>query len=179
MIDWNVVATVRGERFRDAVKLLETFGPVGRTDFFNVLVLRADDIPGTLERLRDRLEQEPATGSILARFIPLTRTFIFNSATEFEARAAEIAAGWIPDLAGKSFHVRMCRRGFKGKMSSMDEEHFLDGHLLGLLEEAGTPGRITFADPDAVIAVETVGPRGGLSLWSREELARYPFLGLD
>jgi hypothetical protein len=73
----------------------------------------------------------------------------------------------------------MCRRGFKGRLSSMDEEHFLDGHLLGLLERAGTPGRITFDDPDAIISVETVGPRSGLSLWTREELARYPFLGLD
>lgn len=179
MIDWNVVATVRGERFRDAEKLLETFGPVTRTDFYNVLVLRADDIPGALEWLRERMEQEPETGTIIARFIPLARTFTFNSAGEFETRAADIAAGWAPELGGKSFHVRMCRRGFRGKMSSMDEEHFLDGCLLGLLEKAGTSGRITFTDPDAVIAVETVGPRGGLSLWSREELVRYPFLGLD
>ena len=179
MIDWNVVATSREEGFRDTVQLLEEFGPVSRTDFYNVLVLRVDDIPAALERLRRRIDEEPGIENFLARFIPLTRTFAFHSPEEFEARAVEAVDGWLAPLAGKGFHVRMCRRGFRGKFSSMDEEHFLDGHLLARLEEAGTPGRITFADPDAVIAVETVGPRGGLSLWSRDELARYPFLGLD
>lgn len=179
MLDWNVVATVREGGFRDAARLLEAFGPVSRTDYFNVLVLRTGDIAGALERLREQLEREPGIGNFLARFVPLARTFAFQSAREFEAKAAEIVAGWVPELSGKRFHVRMCRRGFKGRLSSMDEERFLDERLLGLLEEAGAPGRITFADPDAVIAIETVGPRGGLSLWTREDLARYPFLGVD
>jgi hypothetical protein len=43
----------------------------------------------------------------------------------------------------------------------------------------GNPGRITFADPDAILALETVDCRAGLSLWSREDLQRYPFLHLD
>lgn len=179
MIDWNVVATAREDGFRDTVHLLEEFGPVSRSDFYNVLVLRVEDIGGALERLRRRIGEEPGIENFLARFVPLTRTFTFRSAEEFEARAVEAVDGWVAALGGKGFHVRMCRRGFRGKLSSMDEERFLDGHLLALLEQAGTPGRITFADPDAVIAVETVGPRGGLSLWSRDELARYPLLGLD
>jgi hypothetical protein len=61
----------------------------------------------------------------------------------------------------------------------MDEERFLDDLLLDSLKKEGTPGRITFTDPDFIIAVETVGNRGGLSLWSREDLQRYQFLGLD
>jgi tRNA(Ser,Leu) C12 N-acetylase TAN1 len=41
------------------------------------------------------------------------------------------------------------------------------------------PASIDFQDPDAILAVETVGQRGGLSLWTREQLRTYPFLGLD
>jgi hypothetical protein len=61
----------------------------------------------------------------------------------------------------------------------MEEERFLDDFILAALEQAGSPGHITFEDPDAVIVVETVGQRAGLSLWTREELRRYPFLHPD
>ena len=85
----------------------------------------------------------------------------------------------MPELAQKSFHVRMHRRGFKGRLSSPEEERFLDDLLLTALEEVGTPGRISFDDPDATIAIETVGQRAGLSFWRRSDLERYPFLRID
>jgi hypothetical protein len=43
----------------------------------------------------------------------------------------------------------------------------------------GKPGRITFEDPDAIIAVETVAQWAGLSLWKREDLKQYPFIRLN
>ena len=98
---------------------------------------------------------------------------------EPEAKAREASLTWIPDLAGKSFHVRMYRRGFKGQLSSQSEESFLDGILLDALNKIGKPGRITFENPDAIIALETIDSRAGLSLWTREDLQRYPFLRLD
>jgi hypothetical protein len=55
----------------------------------------------------------------------------------------------------------------------------LDDVILGQLEKVGTPGRISFDRPDAIVAVETLGTEGGLSLWTRAELDAYPFLGLD
>jgi hypothetical protein len=51
--------------------------------------------------------------------------------------------------------------------------------LLEALKKANTPGRITFDDPDAILALETVDCQAGLSLWTRQELQRYPFLRLD
>jgi hypothetical protein len=86
---------------------------------------------------------------------------------------------WIADLCGKSFHVCLRRRGFKGPLSSQNEEEFLAGVLMEALEKSGSPGRITSADPDAIITIETVDCQAGLSLWTREELQRYPFLRLD
>jgi hypothetical protein len=50
---------------------------------------------------------------------------------------------------------------------------------LEALRATGSPGRIVFDDPDAVVVVEAVGDRAGLSAWGREDLQRYPFLHLD
>ena len=74
--------------------------------------------------------------------------------------------------------MRMRRRGFKGKLSSVTEEHFLDDVLLDAMEKKGSPGHITFDNPDFIIAVETVGQWAGLSLWKREDLEQYPFVRL-
>ena len=179
MLDWNVVINLNQRGYRRAFSLLRKFGPVGKTDFFNVLVMEAEDIPGLLENLQKIQSEDPAALSFLSRLIPLTRTFSFRSPEDFEEKSREVVLAWAPELAGKGFHVRMHRRGFKGRLSSLDEEHFLDHVLLEALEKTGTPGRITFDDPDAIVAVETIGQRAGLSLWTREELRRYPFIRLD
>lgn len=72
----------------------------------------------------------------------------------------------------------MHRRGFKGKLSTAKEERFLDETLVDALDALSAPGRITFTDPDAILQIETVDGRAGLSLWRREDLRRYPFLGV-
>jgi hypothetical protein len=179
MHDWNVVVTVHEGGFREAFRLLAEFGPVSKTEFFNTLVMRVEEIPQTLENLRARSLGEPDSVRFLGRFMPVSQTFGFQSPAEFEARTRAIVSAWVEELVGRSFHVRMHRRGFKGRLSSMDEERFLDDFLLHLLAEAGSPGRVTFAEPDIIIAAETVGTRGGLSLWRRAEVVRYPFLRLD
>jgi tRNA(Ser,Leu) C12 N-acetylase TAN1 len=89
---------------------------------------------------------------------------------------------WLDKLAGKHFYVRMHRRGFKGRLSSIEEERFLDDFILDSLNNLAQQGKaqakINFEDPDSVIAVETIGQEAGLSIWSREQLVRYPFLKL-
>ena len=45
--------------------------------------------------------------------------------------------------------------------------------------KAGTPGKISFTDPDVVIAIDTIDNRAGLAMWTREELARYHLLRPD
>ncbi len=179
MHDWNVIATVHGDGFREGRKILEGLGRVAPSEFFNVLVMRVDDPGAFLEDLGRRIEEEPGVMNFVSRVVPAQHVFDFRSAEEFEAKAREIALAWAPRLAGKRFHVRMHRRGFKGRMTSPAEERFLDEALLAALEEAGTPGKITFDDPDAVVSIETVGNRAGMSLWTREELRRYPFLHVD
>lgn len=179
MYDWNVLATVREGWIYQARAFLREFGPVHKSDFRNILVMKTDDIPLLMERLRVRMEEIPDGASFIGRIVPATHIFTFTTPEIFESKAKEIVSHWIPDLAGKSFHVRMHRRGFKGRLSGMDEEQFLDAFLLATLEKEGTPGRITFTDPDAIIAIETIAQRAGLALLTREDLQRYPFLRLD
>lgn len=179
MQEWNVLVTVAEQEFRRAEELLANFGRVKRTEFFNVFLVAVDGVQRFLETLDKWRAEQPDELSLISRIMPAARTFTFSSPEEFEEKAREIVLGWLGGLAGKSFHIRMHRRGFKGKLSSQIEERFLDDVLLDALEKAGTPGNISFSDPDVIIAVETVGPWAGLSLWSREDIERYPFLKLD
>ncbi len=39
--------------------------------------------------------------------------------------------------------------------------------------------KISFTDPDVVIAIDTVDDRAGIGLWTREELARHRLLRPD
>jgi len=179
MQEWNVIININERGLKQAYQKLGRFGRIGKTGFFNVLFMKADDSRKMIETLREWTLEDPNALTFLSRLIPVTATFIFQSPEEFESRAKRAVLSWVPELAGKCFHVRMRRRGFKGKLSSLDEEHFLDNTLLEVLEKAGTPARITFCDPDAIIAVETIAQWAGLSLWSREDLQRYPFIRLD
>ena len=176
---WNAVISVREHGFRQALDVFGEFGEVKRTEFYNIILLRARDVAQMLETLRERSQKSPESLAFLARLIPVTRTFIFNSPEEFEGRARSAVLGWAQQLPGKSFFVRIHRRGFKGRLASTDEERALDTLLLEELEKTGNPGKVAFEDPDAVIAIETVGHWAGLSLFTREERARYPFVRVE
>jgi tRNA(Ser,Leu) C12 N-acetylase TAN1 len=38
---------------------------------------------------------------------------------------------------------------------------------------------VSFSDPDAVIVIDTIDDRAGISLWTRDELARHRLLRPD
>lgn len=179
MHDWNVVVSVNEHGFKQAFRVLGPLGRLSKTAFYNILVMQVDDTRRLLDGLRRVHEEDPPSLSFLSRIVPVSRTFMFQSPEEFERSAQEAVLSWAPAIAGKSFHVRMHRRGFKGRLSSLDEEHLLDAALLAAAERLGAPSRVTFDDPDLIIAVETVDQRAGLSLWTRDELRQYPFVRLD
>lgn len=179
MRDWNVVATIRDEEYARACQILRQFGVLARTEFYNVVLLKVDDPGDFLERLRELTENVPDVTNHISRAMPCMETFPFHDETEFQEKSRDIALTWVARLAGKTFHVRMHRRGMKNKMSSQVNERFLDGALLAALEEAGSPGSITFEDPDVIIDIETIGNQAGMSLWKRADLKRYPFLRVD
>ena len=177
--DWNVVVTLPEQTFREARRMLNRWGRVARTDFHNVLVMRVTDPKAFLADFAATVAETPGLLNLVSHVVPAQRAFSFDSSEEFEREAREIALRWLPDLAGSSFYVRLHRRGFKGIIATQPEERFLDEALLTALATAGTPGRISFDDADRVIQIETVDGRAGMSLWTREDLRRFPFLGVD
>lgn len=179
MRDWNVVVTVHEHGYRQILEFLGGFGTVASTDYYNVLTLRVADPAAFPALLQNALEAQPGQQALLARVIPVEHTFEFQSAADFEQKACEALTGWLGLLGGRSFHVRMHRRGFKDRILSQPEEQFLDHWALEQVRAAGSSARITFEQPDFIVAVETVGQRGGASIWDRNDRARYPFLRLD
>jgi tRNA(Ser,Leu) C12 N-acetylase TAN1 len=165
--------------FREARNLLRRWGVVRRIGYFHVLTLTVDDTESFLPEIARAIEESPGILNFVSHIIPAQRTFDFDSAEKFEAKARDIAILWAPALTASSFHVRLHRRGFKGKLSTEKEERFLDQALLDVLDALGAPGRITFTDPDAILQIETIDGRAGVSLWRREDLQRYPFLGVS
>jgi tRNA(Ser,Leu) C12 N-acetylase TAN1 len=178
-VDWNVVATVYPGSYVEARRLLTPFGEVTRTPYFNVLVLTVADVGVLLRRLEEETREDMTLLNAAARIVPAQLTFDFHSPEGFEDEACKAIDQLVPRLRDRSFHVRMHRRGFKGRLSSQAEERFLDEHILARLEETNSHGQVTFDDPDVIITVETVGHRAGISCWSREERERYLFLNLD
>jgi len=176
VIDWNVLVTVAEQSFRDAVRLLGRWGTVGRTAYYNVLTMKVANADAFLADFAAAVADSPGILNFVSHVAPAHKTFDFATADEFETRARALALDWAPKLGGKSFHVRLHRRGFKGVLSTPREERFLDEMLLAAVKETG---RIDFEDPDFVIQVETIDGRAGMSLWTRDELQRRPFLGVN
>lgn len=179
MKDWNVVVTVYQEGFRRALRALRDYGPVERSPYHNVLLMTADDPMALLGAIERRTEEQPALYDAISRVAPAMRSFEFHSAAEFRQMAQDTLAEWLPRLAGRSFHVRLHRRGAQHDLRPTQIERSLDDALLDALATAGTPARISFAGPDAVIAIDTIDERAGLGLWTREDLARHRLLRPD
>jgi tRNA(Ser,Leu) C12 N-acetylase TAN1 len=175
--DWNVLVTLAEPTYRAARNLLARWGRLKRTEYYNVATIAVADTASFLQEFGAAVERSPGILNAMSHVVPFEHLFEFKDAAEFETKAREIALTYVPRLIGKSFHVRLHRRGLKGTISTPTEERFLDEAMLGALAAAGSPGRISFEDPDCVLPIETVGQRGGLALWTREELKRYPFLG--
>jgi tRNA(Ser,Leu) C12 N-acetylase TAN1 len=177
--EWNVIVTVYEDEYRAAHHLLREFGDVSASGYHNVLTMKVDDIAEFARLLAERIEEQPGILNSLSHVVPAGQAFDFDDAAEFEEQARLAVLQLVPRLAGCRFHVRMHRRGLKERMSSQEEEQLMDKVLLDALEAAGTPGSITFDDPDAIVAIETLNYRAGVSLWTRQDLQRYPFLRLD
>lgn len=175
-VGWNVVVTLRNDDCAHVWRVLERLGPVAQTRFYNVLLMRIDDIPTFLASLDRLLAEDTRLGRAVLHILPLTHTFEFRDVAEFERRVREVALGWLDQLVGRSFFVRLHRRGFGDEISRHAEERGLDGALLDALRARGTPGTIDFEKPDVVIDIEAVGQRAGMALWTHDDLERHPFL---
>lgn len=179
MKDWNVVVTIFQDGFRRALRALSALGPIKRTPYHNVLAMRVDDPVKVLEAIELKTEESTALYDAISRVSPATHSFGFQSAEEFLEKATNVLAEWSPKLAGRSFHVRLHRRGSKYDLGTQETEHSLNEVLLDATTKLGVPGKLSFTDPDAVIAIDTIDDRAGVALWTRDDLAQHRLLRPD
>ncbi len=176
MNDWNVVVSVFQDGFTRTLQTLGTLGEVDRTPYYNILLVKTDDPIGLLEALELKTEEVPALYDAISRVAPAMERFSFASAEDFKAKVAPILKAWSTRLAGQSFHARLHRRGGRQELPSPDIEKFIDDAVIAATRVAGKTATVSFDDPDAVIAVDTVDDQAGLALWTREDLARHRLL---
>jgi tRNA(Ser,Leu) C12 N-acetylase TAN1 len=174
--DWNLIVTIYQQGFRRALRALQDVGPTERSPYHNVLVMKVDDPIRVLEIIEHLTDERPALYDAIARVAPAMRTLEFQSADAFKDAAKSVVLEWIPNLVGRSFHVRLHRRGPKLELRTQDAERFLNDAVIEATTKAGMPARISFTDPDAVIVIDTVDDRAGIAMWTRADVARHRLL---
>jgi tRNA(Ser,Leu) C12 N-acetylase TAN1 len=177
--DWNVIVTIYQQGLRRALRALQDVGPTERSSYHNVLVMKVDDPLATLEAIERLTDERPALYDAIARVAPAMDAFEFQSASAFREAAKSALLDWLSNLKGRSFHVRLHRRGSKLEFHSPEIEHLFDDHIMAMTAEAGKPARISFTDPDAVVVIDTIDDRAGIAMWTRDDLARHRLLRPD
>jgi tRNA(Ser,Leu) C12 N-acetylase TAN1 len=176
---WNVIATARPHHEAEARATLARFGEIDESPFPNVVLATVDDLGPFTDALAAVLADDSAARLSLARVLPAQHTFRFESMADLETITRELIDDWIDDLEGATFYVRCHRRGSVNDLDPAEEEDFLGDLIRRLLADRGTPGRVTFDDPDIVIDIETLNDEAAISMWTRDDLASYPFLRIE
>ena len=102
-----MVISVYQDGFRRALRALEEYGPVDRSPYHNVLVMRVEDPTALLEAIERKTEINTALYDAISRVAPAMRTVDFHSIEEFKKKITSVLIEWLPRLTGRSFHVRL------------------------------------------------------------------------
>jgi tRNA(Ser,Leu) C12 N-acetylase TAN1 len=173
--EWNVLATsIEGAR---PVLLagLRRRGIFRGGGYRNVAIGRVADVPGFLAALSDDVARDATLAAALARVVPVARTLRLDADDPLASLQA-VVEELHPHVAGRSFFVRLERRGLRDSLHSTEVERTLGAALWRILEAGGHTPRVTFTDPDVIVAIETLGERAGVALVDRALRAAYPFV---
>lgn len=138
--------------------------------------MQVDDPLEFLKAVQAALESDASLANSVSRIVPVTERFEFNSVEEFDDKAAGRVESFLPKMTGTRFFVRVIRRGFKGKMSSHEEERKL-GDIVR--ERLGPNTTIDFDDPDWILVIEVLGNSAGMAVWGRADLEKYELLRIE
>ena len=172
---WNVLATsVEGRRddLLAGLRRLAGFRPGG---YRNVVVAQVDDPAALVDGVRAALGADARLAGALARLVPLDVHVRFEQPTAIDTFTAA-AEPLLDRLAGKSFFVRLERRGMKGRLHSPTIEREIGGRLWRTLESRGHTPRVEFRDPDVVLVIETLGDQAGIGAIDRALRETFPFV---
>jgi tRNA(Ser,Leu) C12 N-acetylase TAN1 len=175
---WNVLVTAQEGAARDLKRLVQRYGAFRWSAFRNVLLGQVPEPASFFQALAAELERKPFVSRWLGKALPIMMTFPVRPEsflTDAESRLAVLAH----DLKGKTFHVRVERRGHKGELHTADLEHRLGEFLWELLEKEQAKPAVSFNDPDVVVAVEIAGATAGIAVIPRKLRENFPFVKID
>jgi tRNA(Ser,Leu) C12 N-acetylase TAN1 len=179
MWQFNVLVTMAYDgRYAHLLRELASYGEFHKTGFHGVALGRVADVESFCETIRRKRSEQVIAFQDVARVVPLERVFTFE-VDDFLAKLCQALRPWIARLAECHFYVRLERRGLKGQIISPDIEQALDAFILDELIDLGHRATIDFDDPDAVVAIETIGDRCGVGLITREWNRRFDFVRVD
>ncbi|MBI5504149.1 MAG: hypothetical protein HY899_05085 [Deltaproteobacteria bacterium] len=155
----TLAALGRLGRFRTGGYPQVLLGVVGRT--------RATSAPSLAAGIEELVAGAAPFDELVERVLPVEKAILFRRDDVTETLCEELE-GTGPRLAGRSFHVRSHLRGLKGRVEHPALERALGAFLAERAEAAGAPARVTFDDPDFIVAVEVAGQRVGYAFLDRE-----------
>lgn len=175
---WNVLVTAQEGSARDLKRLVKDCGVFRWSDFRNVLLGWVQDPGSFFQTLAETLERRPFAHNWLGKVVPITVTLPVCVDT-FAHDLQRQLSGLLEQLAGKSFHVRVERRGHKGQLHTHELEQQLGEYLWDQLQRRDQHPTVSFKDPDVVVVVEIAGQTAGIGVVPRRLRQEFSFIKLD
>jgi tRNA(Ser,Leu) C12 N-acetylase TAN1 len=173
---WNVLVTsLEGQR-ESLLRALRTLVRFRRGGFPNVLVATVQDAAAFLDALRDLHSSSQIVRESLGRCIPIDRSVRFTDPATFVDEIVATLDPYIERLIGKTFFVRLFRRGFRTSMDSTRLEGEIGARLVDSLKLRGDTPHVRFKDADFAIAIETLRDEAGIAVLDRALRETYPFV---
>jgi tRNA(Ser,Leu) C12 N-acetylase TAN1 len=173
--EWNVLATSLEGRREALIVALRKLGPFWRAGYRNVLVGQVNDQRKFLQTVRERLPTDMQLAASLTKIVPVEQVVTFEPSRLAET-LVELLTPCANRIAGKSFHVRVERRGLKGVVHTPTVERTVGEALLTAAGACGAAPTVSFRNPDVVVAVETTGETAGVGFLTRELRGEFPFV---
>jgi len=173
---WNLLATsLEGQR-ESLLYALRSLAKFRRGGFPNVLIAKVDEPRAFLERLQEAHDRVQAIRGGLGKAIPMERTVRFGGPDTFLDDVTTALEPLLDRIAGRTFFVRVFRRGFRGMIDSTSAEGEIGARLVALLQARGEQPKVTFRDADVAVSIETVRDELGIALLDRDLRAAHPFV---
>jgi tRNA(Ser,Leu) C12 N-acetylase TAN1 len=173
---WNVLVTsLEGQR-ESLLGALRSLARFRRGGFPNVLVATVDDPRAFLGVLEAACDRSPMVRGAIGKAIPIDRTLRFAGPESFADDVVAVLETLVDRLAGRTFFVRIFRRGFRGTLDSTRLEGEIGARLVALLEARAQHPRVRFDNADVVVAIETLRDEAGIALLDRDLRAAHPLV---